>query len=182
MEKNVVMIALFAALIAVLGLVPKISLGFGVPITAQSLGVMLCGTVLGARRGASAVLLFLLLVAVGLPLLAGGRGGLGAFVSPTAGFLFGFPVAAFVAGMIVEKWRSPPLGFVASVAAFIGGVVVLYAAGTVGMAIVLKKSLSDAALLVTAFIPGDMVKAVVAGLLTAALAKARPSNVLSRAG
>ena len=49
MERNVVMIALFAALIAVLGLIPKIQLGFGVPITAQSMGVMLCGTILGAR-------------------------------------------------------------------------------------------------------------------------------------
>lgn len=75
MERNIVLIALFAALIAVLGLIPKITLMSGVPITAQSLGVMLCGTVLGARRGALAVLLFLLLVALGLPLLAGGRAG-----------------------------------------------------------------------------------------------------------
>ena len=58
MEKNIAYIALFAALIAVLGLIPKITLAFGVPITAQSLGVMLCGTVLGARRGALAVGLF----------------------------------------------------------------------------------------------------------------------------
>ena len=59
MEKNLTHIALFAALIAVLGLVPKIDLMSGVPITAQSLGIMLCGTVLGARRGALAVILFL---------------------------------------------------------------------------------------------------------------------------
>ena len=45
MERNLTMIALFAALIAALGLIPKFTLGFGVPITAQSLGVMLCGTV-----------------------------------------------------------------------------------------------------------------------------------------
>ena len=48
MERNVAYIALFAALIAVLGLVPQITLMSGVPITAQSLGVMLCGAVLGA--------------------------------------------------------------------------------------------------------------------------------------
>jgi biotin transport system substrate-specific component len=52
MEKNIAYVALFAALIAVLGLVPKIDLMSGVPITAQSLGIMLCGTVLGAKRGA----------------------------------------------------------------------------------------------------------------------------------
>ena len=61
MERNLTMIALFAALIAALGLIPKFTLGFGVPITAQSLGVMLCGTVLGAKRGGLAALLFVLL-------------------------------------------------------------------------------------------------------------------------
>ncbi|MCE2738683.1 MAG: biotin transporter BioY, partial [Rhodobacter sp.] len=68
MERSLTHIALFAALIAVLGLVPQITLAVGVPITAQSLGIMLCGTVLGARRGALAVVLFLVLVAAGLPL------------------------------------------------------------------------------------------------------------------
>ena len=103
MEKNLTHIALFAALIAVLGLIPKIDLISGVPITAQSLGIMLCGTVLGAKRGALAVILFLVLVAAGLPLLAGGRGGLGVFASPSVGYLIGFPFAAFVAGLIVER-------------------------------------------------------------------------------
>ena len=110
MERNLTHIALFAALIAVLGLVPKIDLVSGVPITAQSLGVMLCGTVLGARRGALAVLLFLGLVAAGLPLLAGGRGGLGVFASPTVGYLVGFPLAAFVAGLVVERSMTRPPG------------------------------------------------------------------------
>ena len=181
MEKNIAYIALFAALIAVLGLIPKITLAFGVPITAQSLGVMLCGTVLGAKRGALAVLLFLALVAMGLPLLAGGRGGLGVFASPTVGFLVGFPVAAFVTGWITERWRSAPVGIAAGVAAVIGGIVVLYAFGIVGMSVVMGKTLTEAAMLVTAFIPGDLLKAGIAGMLTASLAKARPGSVLSRA-
>ena len=107
MERNLTHIALFAALIAVLGLVPKIDLISGVPITAQSLGIMLCGTVLGAKRGALAVLLFLALVAVGLPLLSGGRGGLGVFAGPSVGYLVGFPVAAFVTGWLVERTTLP---------------------------------------------------------------------------
>ena len=181
MEKNIAYIALFAALIAVLGLIPKITLAFGVPITAQSLGVMLCGTVLGAKRGALAALLFVLLVAMGLPLLAGGRGGLGVFASPTVGFLVGFPVAALVTGWIVETWRSAPIGIAAGIAAVLGGVVVLYAFGVAGMSVVMGKTLPEAAALVTAFIPGDLLKAGIAGMLTASLAKARPGSVLSRA-
>lgn len=69
MEKNIVLISLFSAFIAVLGLAPKVMIASGVPITAQSMGIMLCGTVLGAKRGALAVLLFLALCALGLPLL-----------------------------------------------------------------------------------------------------------------
>ncbi|TMV07799.1 BioY family transporter [Ruegeria sediminis] len=180
MEKNVAHIALFAALIAALGLIPKVTLAFGVPITAQSLGVMLCGTILGSKRGALAVLLFLLLVAIGLPLLSGGRGGLGLFVSPSAGFLIGWPIAAFVTGLIVEKWRSAPLALVASLASIIGGILVMYVFGIVGMSITLEKSLVEATGLVTAFILGDFLKAIIAGMLTSAMAKARPSSVLSR--
>lgn len=180
MERKIALIALFAALIAVLGLIPKITLAFGVPITAQSLGVMLCGTVLGARRGALAVLLFLALVAMGLPLLAGGRGGLGIFAGPTVGFLIGYPIAAFVTGFIVERWAAAPIGLVASVASIIGGVFVLYVFGIIGMAVVLGKTFTESALLVTAFIPGDVLKAVLAGVVTATLAKARPASVLSR--
>lgn len=181
MERNLTLIALFAALIAALALVPKFTLGFGVPITAQSLGIMLCGTVLGAKRGALAVLLFLLLVAMGLPLLAGGRGGLGAFVAPSSGFLFGFPVAAFVTGLIVEKWRSASLTVVAGVASVIGGIFVLYIFGIAGLSLALKKSILESAALVLVFIPGDLIKAVLAGFITSGLAKARPASVLSRA-
>ncbi len=181
MERNLTLVALFAALIAALGLIPQLTLAFGVPITAQSLGVMLCGTVLGAKRGALAVLLFVLLVALGLPLLAGGRGGLGVFVSPTAGFVVGFPFAAFMTGLVVENWRQGSLALVAGVAAVFGGIVVLYAFGISGLAWSLDKPLSEAALLVTAFIPGDLIKAVLAGVITAALARARPDSVLSRA-
>jgi biotin transport system substrate-specific component len=180
MERNLTLVALFAALIAALALIPQFTLAFGVPITAQSLGIMLCGTVLGAKRGALAVLLFLLLVAMGLPLLAGGRGGLGAFMLPSSGFLIGFPVAAFVTGLIVEKWRGPSLTIVAGVASVIGGIVVLYVFGVAGLAFALGKTPLEAAALVMVFIPGDLIKAVLAGLITAALAKARPESVLSR--
>lgn len=182
MEKNLAMVALFAALIVALGLVPAITLGFGVPITAQSLGVMLCGTVLGSRRGALAVLLVLALAAMGLPVLAGGRGGLGVFVSPTAGFLAGWLLGAFATGWITERWLNAPVTLVAGVASVVGGIGVMYLFGIAGMSIVLDKTLSEAAMLVLAFIPGDLLKAGIAAMLTGALAKARPASMLSRAG
>lgn len=194
MEKNLTHIALLAALIAVLGLVPKIDLMAGVPITAQSLGVMLCGSVLGAKRGALAVILFLVLVAAGLPLLSGGRGGLGLFMGPSAGFLFGFPVAAFVTGLIVERSRASiaPLTFVA---ALTGGIVVLYAIGIPVLAAQLSTEATTkmfgtlpihAALplplaLTLLYLPGDLIKCVLCALITRAVAQMRPTALLSRA-
>ncbi|WP_338518407.1 biotin transporter BioY [Erwinia aphidicola] len=75
-------IALFAAITAALGLFPAFSLPvIAVPITAQTLGPMLAGAIAGAKRGALALVLFVLLVAIGLPLLAAG-GGLGDFPWP----------------------------------------------------------------------------------------------------
>jgi biotin transport system substrate-specific component len=180
MERSLTHIALFAALIAVLGLIPKIDLAAGVPITAQSLGIMLCGTVLGAKRGALAVLLFLALVAAGLPLLAGGRGGIGVFAGPSVGYLVGFPVAAFVTGWLMER-TSLSVGLAAGAAAVIGGIGVLYVFGIIGMSIMLDKTLPEAALLSMAFLPGDILKAVIAGLVTQSLARMRPASLMSRA-
>ncbi len=179
MERNLTHIALFAALIAVLGLVPQITLVSGVPITAQSLGVMLCGTVLGARRGALAVLLFLVLVAIGLPILSGGRGGIGVFAGPSAGFLVGFPVAAFVAGLITERMPAP-VGVASLIGAALGGIVVLYAFGISGMALVIGKTLPEAALLVTPYLIGDAIKVGLAAAITQGLARVRPGSLLSR--
>lgn len=181
MEKNITMIALFAALIAALGLIPKITLASGIPITAQSMGIMLCGTVLGAKRGALAVILFVGLVALGLPLLAGGRGGLGVFQTPWAGFYWGFPVAAFVTGLIVEKWNGVQLRISAIVASLVGGIGALYLVAVPYYMVAKPAGLGEAVTVAMApFMPGDILKAIVAGLITAALYRARPQAVLSR--
>jgi biotin transport system substrate-specific component len=180
MERSLTLVALFAALVAALGVVPKLTLGFGVPITAQSLGIMLCGTVLGAKRGGLAALLFVVLAVIGLPLLAGGRGGLGVLAGPAAGFVIGFPVAAFATGFFMEQFERMSVTFAAITASILGGIVVLYLFGIAGMMVALQKGPLETAMLVTAFIPGDMIKAVLAGLITAGLARARPNAVLSR--
>lgn len=180
MERNVVMIALFAALIAALGLIPKIDLASGIPITAQSMGIMLCGTVLGARRGALAVLLFLALVAMGLPLLAGGRGGLGVFTTPWAGFLFAFPIAAFAAGGAMTKLRNWPIQGAATIAALIGGIGVMYLIAVPYYKVMTGSAWIDAALVAMApFMVGDLIKVFLTGFVTGAIAKARPNSLLS---
>ncbi|WP_404383017.1 biotin transporter BioY [Caenispirillum salinarum] len=165
LPSTVARIALFAALIAALGLVPQVMLPFagGVPITAQTLGLMLAGLILGPWRGAAAVLVFMAVVALGAPLLAGGRGGLGVFVGPTAGFLVGFPIATIVIGQVWRTLSRRMKPMVAGVlASLIGGVVVLYAFGVPGLALVTGMSLTQAAAVMVVFIPGDILKALVA--------------------
>ena len=181
MERSLALVALFTALIAALGIIPPLALGIGVPITGQSLGVMLAGTVLGARRGGLAALLFVALVALGLPILAGGRGGLGMFATGSAGYLVGYVLGAFVTGLVMERLRSLPVGLAAGVAATVGGILVLHLCGLLGLMLVLDLPFIAAFFADSAFIPGDFIKMVLAALITAGLARARPRSLLSRA-
>jgi biotin transport system substrate-specific component len=174
-SRDLALIATFAGVIAALGLVPAFVLpGFTVPITAQTLGVMLAGAVLGARRGFLSVVLLLVLVAVGLPLLAGGRGGLGVFAGPSVGFLLGFPVAALVIGWLTERGGPGYTLHWGLVANVVGGIVVLYAAGIAGIAAMTDLSVQAAAVSTWVFLPGDAVKAVVAALVARGVHAAYP--------
>ncbi len=161
--QDLVYIALFAALTAVLGLIPRIDLGIvPVPITAQTLGPMLAGSILGARRGGASQVLFLALVAAGLPLLAGGRGGLGVFATPSAGFIVGFPIAAAVIGFGTERLWSR-LSFLNSFGLnILGGIGAVYLIGIPALAAIGGLTLQNAAIGSGVFIPGDLVKAALA--------------------
>ncbi|MCP1337920.1 biotin transporter BioY [Futiania mangrovi] len=177
METTVARVALFAALIAALGLIPQITIPFagGVPITAQTLGVMLAGLILGPWRGAAAVLVFIAVVALGAPLLAGGRGGLGVFVGPTVGFLVGWPVAAIVIGLLYRAFAAMGPMLSGILASAIGGIVVLYGFGVVGLSLITQMSLLKAVTVVLIFIPGDILKAILAAFLNREVRRARPS-------
>jgi biotin transport system substrate-specific component len=172
--KDLAYIALFAAITAVLGLVPALQVG-PVPITAQTLGVMLAGSVLGARRGFLSQLLFLALVAVGLPVLPGGGGGLAVFAGPTAGYLISWPIAAFVIGLLTERvWDryNVAWGVLANV---LGGIVVVYAIGVPVLKAVAGLPWTDALWFGAAvFIPGDLVKAVIAAVIAAQVRRSYP--------
>ncbi|AZY51956.1 biotin transporter BioY [Bordetella avium] len=165
-NRNLVLAALFAALMVVLSLMPPVPLpAIPVPVTLQTLGVMLAGIMLGPWRGAAACLLYLVLAAIGLPVLPGGRGGLGVFVGPTGGFLMGMLLGVVVAGLLARAlarggmWRMLG-GYL--LACLVGGVAAVYAVGVPWLAAVTQMGLAKAALAVVVFLPGDLVKALVA--------------------
>jgi biotin transport system substrate-specific component len=165
--RDIVRCALFAAIVAALGLLPPIPLGFiPVPITAQTLGVMLAGAVLGAWRGFLALLLFDLLVAVGLPLLPGGRGGLGVFLGPTGGFLLGWPLGAYLTGWLIERFGRP--GILAMFVSCVGGGIgAVYAVGVPWLTMVGDLAWDKAIMGSLAFVPGDLIKAGISALVAA---------------
>ncbi|WP_332059694.1 biotin transporter BioY [Bartonella sp. CB74] len=144
--KDLTYIALFAAIYAVLGLFPPIHLPFlmGVPITAQSMGPMLAGSILGAKRGALASVLFLVMVAAGFPLLAGGRGGFSVFLGATGGYLIGFAVAAFFIGFMVELFWDRLNFIILFVINAVGGIGIVYLFGIPWMAYITEISLLEA--------------------------------------
>lgn len=174
-SKDIVYIALFCSIIAALGTVPPLLFPLNpVPITAQSLGVMLCGSLVGAKRGALACVLFLGLMAIGFPVLAGGKGGLSVLFGPSGGFLLSWPIAAYVIGALFERnWQS-----VNSVRAFLfittGGIGVLYTLGILWLVAVSGLPFNKAIYGAIIFIPGDIVKAVIATMVSVTVKRSYP--------
>ncbi|MFI7452125.1 biotin transporter BioY [Nonomuraea sp. NPDC049714] len=175
---DVARVAVFAALIAVLGLPGALNVfGSAVPITLQTLGVMLAGAILGSWRAALAVAVLIALVAVGLPLLAGGRGGLAVFATPTVGFLLGWLPGAALTGWIVERGGRSPSFVRLLVACLAGGIGAVYLVGVPMWAAVGGVTLGQAALLTAAFLPGDLAKAVLATIVARGTQRAYPDAV-----
>ncbi|MET0897325.1 MAG: biotin transporter BioY [Mycobacterium sp.] len=170
--------AVFAALIAALGLPGTLTIGpSGVPITLQTLGVMLAGSILGPRKGALAVGLFAILAIAGLPILAGARTGLVSLASPTAGFFVGWLPAVIVTGVLTAVMMPRYRVVWGIVINILGGMVVIYAFGTVGL--MLRTDLSWWAALTTngIYVPGDVAKAVVTAFVAAQVHRARPGLI-----
>ncbi len=135
-----------------------------VPITLQTLGVLLTGAALGSRRGALAMLVYLAEGAAGLPVFAGGSGGLIHLLGFTAGYLWSYPIAAFVVGLLCEKRLDR--SFLTSAISMLPGSVIIYAMGIPWLAVVLHISITKALLLgLVPFIPGDLLKLIIAAAL-----------------
>lgn len=132
-----------------------------VPITGQTFAVLLVGASLGARRGLASLALYLVLGLSGLPVFAGGTGGLKHLFGPTGGYLLGFLLATYVIGRMAERGleRSIRTSFIP----FLLGTLLIYISGAswlafyVGPAAAIQKG-------VLPFLAGDLIKLVMAAL------------------
>ena len=164
-----VQIASQVAIISVLGLIPKIDLPFlpGVPITAQTLGVMLAGTLLHVKDSFFSVMIFLALVLIGAPLLSGGRGGISVFFAPSAGYLFGWIVGAVMISISFDILKKKFETYLAAfLSCFAGGILVVHLFGIFGLIIITDLNLTQACFLSLAFVPGDIIKCLLAAYIT----------------
>jgi biotin transport system substrate-specific component len=153
--------ALFTAAMAQL----VIPLGFTpVPITGQTLAVLLAGGVLGANAGAASQALYVAMGAVGLPFFADAKGGWTVATGSTAGYLVGFVVAAWLVGRLAE--RDQDRSVATALGAFLLGSVTIYLFGVPWLANVIGADWNRAAELgAYPFIAGDLVKVAIAGAL-----------------
>ncbi|WP_312179814.1 biotin transporter BioY [Arthrobacter sp.] len=176
-------IAVFAALTAAFSLLPGIPLAAGVPITLQTLAVILTGMVLGPLRGAAAVGLYLVAGLAGLPVFSGFSGGLGVLAGPSAGYLLSFPLAALVAGALsrvvllrVRRARAAALFGAGLATSFL----VIHPLGIAGMMLNAKLPFAAAVAADMAFWPGDVIKNVAAAAVAASVFAAFPRLVPNR--
>ena len=176
--RDLALVAVFAALIAALTLVPAIPVGpLGVPLTLQTLGVAIAALVLGSLRGASAVVLYILVGLAGVPVFAKFSGGLGVLAGPSAGYLLAFPLAALLAGALAtfalrRARRFRMLWLFLSATA--GSILVLHPLGILGMSLNAQLPLAQAAAYDLAYWPGDVVKNLLAAAVAVAVFKAFP--------
>lgn len=160
--------AMFTAIISVLGLV-SISVPFNpVPITGQTLGVMLAGSILTVRQTTLSILTFLLLGIVGIPVFAGGTSGLGILIGPRGGYLVGFLIGAIMISLLRgSKNNLLRIG----ISNFIGGIIVIYFFGISWRMIVTGMGLYPAIISNLPYVPGDIFKVLAATLVAVAVNK-----------
>ena len=164
--RDLIITSLFTSLTVVGGFI-SIPLG-PLPVTLQTLFVVLSGLILGAKLGALSQITYVILGLIGLPIFSGGTGGLTSVVSPTFGFLISFIVAAYVIGKLTEKNKSLPR----IICSVILGSLIIYVIGVPYFYFIftnyLGKSINFYAALKYAcipFIPGDIIKAILAIIL-----------------
>lgn len=131
-----------------------------VPVTGQTLAVLLVGSALGSRRGALSMLVYALLGVVGLPVFAEGAAGPGVLLGPTGGYVVGFIAAAALVGRIAERFGGRR--FTAALLSFVLGTVVTFGAGTAWLAIALGLDVQHAlAYGLYPFVIGELAKAMI---------------------
>ena len=166
--RSMMLCALFAALTAVCSQI-AIPTPWGVPINLALFASYMAGLLLGPVWGAGSQLVYLLLAAVGVPVMAGLSGGPAVLFGKTGGYAIGFMLAALLTGALVQVWGR---GFWRMCAAMVVGCAGCYALGTVWFMVITGTGVWQSLVwCVLPYLPGDVLKILLAALLTERLGK-----------
>lgn len=167
---DMVYIGLSAAIIAACS---WISIPLTVPITLQTMGVVLISGLFGAKRGTLSTLLYILIGAIGIPVFSGFKSGFGVLLGSTGGYIIGFIFTALIVGIVSDKTNK----LWALILSMVVGILVCYAFGTAWFAVVYAKTNEPASLAtilgwcVIPFLIPDAIKIALAAVLTNRLKK-----------
>lgn len=178
--RDLALIAVFAAFIAVCALLPAIPVGpAAVPITLQTLAIYIAALTLGGTRATLAVTLYVLAGLIGLPVFSGGRGGFGTIASPSFGYLLGFIPCALLTGCLayaaLRRRLSGASLFGSFVVAVLAGFALIQVFGIAGMMINAHLELGAAVAAALIYVPGDLMKCLVAVIVALAVHRAFPA-------
>lgn len=170
--QDICMIGVLTAVIVVMAQI-AIPMPLGVPMTMQTFAITLAAIILGSKNSTIATIVYLLLGAVGLPVFANFTGGFAKLAGPTGGFLFSFPIMAFLIGLGAEYYQRSKVLYIVFL---ILGTSVNYLIGTVFFCMLTDSPLSvGLGACVIPFLPTAVIKAVLASILGLAIKKRLPS-------
>jgi biotin transport system substrate-specific component len=174
--KQLVLVGMFTAILAIISPLQIIIPISPVPITLQILGVTLAATILGAKLGTLSVIIYTLLGAIGVPVFAGYTSGIPKLIGPTGGYIIGFIIAAYIMGTIVEKQENNTILNLFIVNSI--GLIIVYAIGTLQLSFVYTHSIEKAFIAgVLPYILPDIVKLIFCAVLTVQI-----KNVFKKTG
>ena len=162
--RNLVLCALFTALVTVFA---QISIPLPltpVPINLGSMAVMLCGSLLGKKYGSISILVYIFLGIIGIPVFANLSGGISVLTGPTGGYIASYILVAFIIGLMTEKHGNKLYIYIIS---FFISIVICYTFGTAWFIVLTKNSLvASLTMCVLPFILGDLLKIIGASFLS----------------
>ncbi|MBS4535741.1 biotin transporter BioY [Clostridium sp. D2Q-14] len=171
--KNLTTVSIFVALTAICAQI-SIPLPSGIPVTLQTLAVLLSGIILGSKYGALSQLTYILLGAIGIPVFASGHAGVQALASLTGGYIWSFPISSFIIGLIgkhLDSKSKVKTGIIYSLA-FIIGLIIIYTFGSIQFYFLSGMTYMDTLkITIIPFIIPDLIKIIIAVGLSIKLRK-----------
>ncbi|OAA90206.1 biotin transporter BioY [Clostridium ljungdahlii] len=167
--RDIIYAALLAAIISILGYI-IVPLPFSpIPITGQSLAVMIAGCILTPVQAGLSMLIFLFLGCIGIPVFSGGRAGIGILVGKSGGYFIGYLIGAVVISILTRKNKSVVNMLLACL---LGGIGVVHFLGAEWLGFITNIGMKKAFIIGSLpFLPGDLLKAIVGIFISSRLNK-----------